>query len=106
MNVCVDESGNDPLPSRVDDLRVVWHTHLVTRSHVADASAVDHNGCIPDRWAACPGNYRRALNDRDSTLPLLRCNNRRKKKTKGNAANLPRTHACLPREGFEFLFGP
>src|SRR4051794_27440765 len=113
MHVGIDQSGDHPLPSRVDHLRIVWHTQFVTRSDIANAPTLDDDRCVADGGAAGARDHCRALNDGESAwllsteqrdFPIQK--NRSDKQTEDSATNLRRTHVCLPREGFESLFVP
>src|SRR5262245_53037083 len=75
VNMSIDEPRKHPLPSCVDDLRIIRHTHLIARSDVANASGIDDDRSVANGRIAGAGDQSRALNDRDSCLLLLRGNN-------------------------------
>src|ERR1051326_3109838 len=106
MNVSVDEAGNNPLPSRIDGLRVVGHANFIARTDVANAAVLNDDRAVADGGITGSCNNRGALDNRDAALTLLCTNERRHEQTAHREANLPRIHACLPRAESEFPFAP
>src|SRR5262245_9316835 len=113
MDMSIDKPGDHPLPSRVYCLRASRHSHIVAGADIANAPAVDNDRRIAYDRASGTCDHGSALNDSNSVRLLRReqadlpvQEDRSDKETEHCAASLPRTHACLPRAGFEFPFAP
>src|SRR6185369_16954996 len=81
MNMCIDEPGDDPLPSRICDGNIVRNFDLIARSDVPNATVVDHDCCVANGRTAGPRDHRRALDDTYSTWLLLRRDDTNEKET-------------------------
>src|SRR5262245_60365256 len=100
----IDKPGNDPFVPRIHCLRAGWNPDICTCTDVANLSIFNNNGSITNGGPSCSRNDRRALDHHDSAW-LLR-EKRSSKDQDQKTANLPRTHVCPLRAGFEFPFEP